>query len=166
MFRQLAQLIPIWNALMTYIFPFRFQLVCSAIALTEAQNYPPRLSIPGAVASPGQVPHRQPVLRVRRPGASLRQQNTILPAVTQRIAIEEPRPVTESAEDEQPEPYLPNLLRNSSWLRPNNHSSSRQQPPSWPANNPLNNPRRCSSSFSPMTHSRLPSCLLLPRASR
>uniref|UniRef100_B3P0Z1 GG16985 n=1 Tax=Drosophila erecta TaxID=7220 RepID=B3P0Z1_DROER len=85
-------------------------LVCSALALTEAQNYPPRLNIPGAVASPGPVPHRQPVLRVRRPGGSLRQQNTILPAVTQRIAIEE-RPVTESAEDEQPEPYLPNLLR-------------------------------------------------------
>ncbi|XP_016950472.1 proline-, glutamic acid- and leucine-rich protein 1 [Drosophila biarmipes] len=88
-----------------------FALVCSALALAEAQNYPQRLSIPGAVASPGPVPHRQPVLRVRRPGASLRQQNAILPAVTQRITIEEPRPVTESAEDEQPEPYLPNLLR-------------------------------------------------------
>uniref|UniRef100_A0A6P4ELT7 Proline-, glutamic acid- and leucine-rich protein 1 n=1 Tax=Drosophila rhopaloa TaxID=1041015 RepID=A0A6P4ELT7_DRORH len=86
-------------------------LVCSALALVEAQNYPQRLSIPGAVASPGSQPHRQPVLRVRRPGPSLRQQNAILPAVTQRIALEEPRPVTEAEEDEQPEPYLPNILR-------------------------------------------------------
>ncbi|XP_017055118.1 mediator of RNA polymerase II transcription subunit 15 [Drosophila ficusphila] len=85
-------------------------LVCSALALAEAQNYPQRLTIPGAVASPGPLPQRQPVLRVRRPGPSLRQQNAILPAVTQRIALEE-RPVTEAAEDEQPEPYLPNLLR-------------------------------------------------------
>jgi len=96
---------------MTTNFSIRLQLVCSALALAEAQNYPQRLNIPGAVPLPGPVPHRQPVLRVRRPGASLRQQNAILPAVTQRIALEEPRPVTESAEDEQPEPYLPNLLR-------------------------------------------------------
>ncbi|KAH8384089.1 hypothetical protein KR009_012077 [Drosophila setifemur] len=88
----------------------RFQLVCSALVLAEAQNYPQRLNIPGAVQSPGQLHHRQPVLRVRRPGQSLRQQNIVLPAVTQRIAQEE-RPVTEAAEDEAPEPYLPNLLR-------------------------------------------------------
>ncbi|EDV44170.2 uncharacterized protein Dana_GF16160 [Drosophila ananassae] len=86
-------------------------LVCGALALAEAQNYPQRLSIPGAVASPGPLPHRQPVLRVRRPGPSLRQQNAILPPVTQRITLEEPRPVTEAEEDEAPEPYLPNLLR-------------------------------------------------------
>ncbi|KAH8295294.1 hypothetical protein KR018_009696, partial [Drosophila ironensis] len=88
-----------------------FQLLCSALALAEAQNYPQRLSIPGALASPGPgIPHRQPVLRVRRPGPSLRQQNAILPPVTHRGVIEE-RPVTEAAEDEVPEPYLPNLLR-------------------------------------------------------
>ncbi|BFF89088.1 mediator of RNA polymerase II transcription subunit 15 [Drosophila madeirensis] len=89
-------------------------LFCSALALAlvEAQNYPQRLNIPGALVTPGQAPHRQTVLRVRRPGQSLRQTNAILPAVTQRISqpIEE-RPVTEAAEDEQPEPYLPNLLR-------------------------------------------------------
>ncbi|XP_002073219.3 probable fibrosin-1 [Drosophila willistoni] len=88
-------------------------LICSALlALTQAQNYPQRLNIPGALSSP--VPHRQQVLRVRRPGPALRQQqhlNTVIPAVTPRIAIEEPRPVTEAEEDEQPEPYLPNLLR-------------------------------------------------------
>jgi len=80
---------------MTTNFSIRLQLVCSALALAEAQNYPQRLNIPGAVPLPGPVPHRQPVLRVRRPGASLRQQNAILPAVTQRIALEEPRPVTD-----------------------------------------------------------------------
>ncbi|ALC45356.1 CG8927, partial [Drosophila busckii] len=89
---------------------FNLQLVCSvAFVMVQAQNYPPRLSIPGAV--PVGPPQRQPLLRVRRPGTSsnIRQQ-PILPAVTQRIAIEE-RPVTEAAEDDQPDAFLPNLLR-------------------------------------------------------
>ncbi|EDV92560.1 uncharacterized protein LOC6563439 [Drosophila grimshawi] len=86
-------------------------LLCSVVVLAQAQNYPPRLNIPGALPSPTQIPHRQQqVLRVRRPLAPQRQQHTILPAVTQRIALEE-RPVTEPAEDEQPDVFLPNLLR-------------------------------------------------------
>lgn len=89
-----------------------FQLLCSVVIVAQAQNYPPRLSIPGAVAVSGPLPQRQPVLRVRRPGSTLRQQqNAILPAVTQRVLLEEPRPVTEPAEDEQPDAFLPNLLR-------------------------------------------------------
>ncbi|KAH8414144.1 hypothetical protein KR222_009202, partial [Zaprionus bogoriensis] len=87
------------------------QLLCGVFVAAQAQNYPPRLSIPGAVAAPGPLPQRQPVLRVRRPGTTLRQQNAILPAVTPRVALEEPRPVTEPAEDEQPDAFLPNLLR-------------------------------------------------------
>ncbi|XP_034116477.1 proline-, glutamic acid- and leucine-rich protein 1 [Drosophila albomicans] len=86
-------------------------LLCSvAVVMVQAQNYPPRLSIPGAIASPGPVLHRQPVLRVRRPGTTVRQQNAILPAVTPRVVLEE-RPVTEAAEDEQPDAFLPSLLR-------------------------------------------------------
>ncbi|KAH8311121.1 hypothetical protein KR044_004486, partial [Drosophila immigrans] len=91
--------------------PSIFQLLCSVVVMVQAQNYPPRLNIPGALASPGpQVPHRQPVLRVRRPGTTVRQQNAVLPAVTPRIALEE-RPVTEAGEDEQPDAFLPTLLR-------------------------------------------------------
>ncbi|XP_030376240.1 uncharacterized protein LOC115625348 [Scaptodrosophila lebanonensis] len=85
-----------------------FVLFCGtiSISLVQSQGYPPRLNIPGAVSAPV----RQPVLRVRRPIA-LRQQNTLLPAVTPRIAIEDAKPVTESAEDEQPDTFLPSLLR-------------------------------------------------------
>ena len=81
--------------------------------MAQAQNYPPRLNIPGAVAVSPPIPQRQQVLRVRRPGAPLRQQQQqqqLLPAVTQRIALEE-RPVTEPAEDDEPDAFLPNLLR-------------------------------------------------------
>ncbi|KAL7728517.1 hypothetical protein ACLKA6_012531 [Drosophila palustris] len=85
-------------------------LLCSVVVMVQAQNYPPRLSIPGAVPVSGPIPHRQQVLRVRRPGQTVRQQNTILPSVTPRIALEE-RPVTETAEDEQPDSFLPSLLR-------------------------------------------------------
>ncbi|XP_030571927.1 uncharacterized protein LOC115770682 [Drosophila novamexicana] len=89
-----------------------FALLCSVvvIGLAQAQNYPPRLNIPGAVPVSAPIPQRQQVLRVRRPGAPLRQQQAILPAVTQRIALEE-RPVTEPAEDDQPDAFLPSLLR-------------------------------------------------------
>lgn len=86
-------------------------LLCSVVVMVQAQNYPPRLSIPGAVPVSPPIPHRQQVLRIRRPGTTVRQQNAILPAVTPRIALEEPRPVTEPAEDEQPDVFLPNLLR-------------------------------------------------------
>ncbi|XP_017855632.1 PREDICTED: neurogenic protein big brain isoform X2 [Drosophila arizonae] len=88
-------------------------LLCSVVVLAQAQNYPPRLSIPGAIPVPAPIPQRQQVLRVRRPGVTLRQQQQQqqhLPAVTQRILLEE-RPVTEPAEDEQPDAFLPNLLR-------------------------------------------------------
>lgn len=103
----------------TFLFKFatkiiykHFQLLCSVVIVAQAQNYPPRLSIPGAVPVPGPLPQRQPVLRVRRPGTTLRQQqNVILPSVTPRVVLEEPRPVTEPAEDEQPDAFLPNLLR-------------------------------------------------------
>jgi len=49
------------------------------------------------------------VVRVRRPIA-LRQQSTFTPSITPRT-IEEPKPVTESEEDEQPDVFLPQFLR-------------------------------------------------------
>lgn len=61
-----------------------------------------------AVAPRPQFRNDKPV-RVRRPIA-LRAQNSYIPSVAPRIQ-EESKPVTESAEDEQPDVFLPQLLR-------------------------------------------------------
>ncbi|XP_049318128.1 uncharacterized protein LOC105227073 [Bactrocera dorsalis] len=90
--------------------------ITSLLLVVEAQGpFPPRLSIPGAVPVAGpavslrsQFRNDKPV-RVRRPIA-LRAQNSYIPSVAPRIQ-EEPKPVTESAEDEQPDVFLPQLLR-------------------------------------------------------
>ncbi|XP_017494578.1 PREDICTED: probable serine/threonine-protein kinase DDB_G0281745 [Rhagoletis zephyria] len=89
----------------------------SVLLVVEAQNgpYPPRLSIPGAVPLAGPAVAGRPqfrnekVVRVRRPVA-LRAQNTYIPSAAPRIQ-EEAKPVTESTEDEQPDVFLPQLLR-------------------------------------------------------
>ncbi|XP_037813587.1 uncharacterized protein LOC119604802 [Lucilia sericata] len=76
-----------------------------SVCLVNAQYPPQRLAIPGAAPAPV----ARPVVRVRRPVAAKSQsytQNNIAPRV-----IEEPKPVTESGEDEGPDAYLPQLLR-------------------------------------------------------
>lgn len=77
----------------------------TSLCLVNAQ-YGPRLQIPGAAPAPLQ---RSPVGRVRRPVA-LRSQN-FGPNNIQSRVVEEPKPVTESAEDDGPDAFLPQLLR-------------------------------------------------------
>lgn len=75
------------------------------ISLVNAQYPPQRLAIPGAAPAP----IARPVVRVRRPVVAKNQnfaQNNIAPRV-----IEESKPVTESGEDEGPDAYLPQILR-------------------------------------------------------
>lgn len=62
------------------------------------------MAIPGAAPAPVS----RPVVRLRRPVAKSQNfaQNNIAPRI-----IEEAKPVTESAEDEAPDAYLPQLLR-------------------------------------------------------
>ncbi|XP_037949989.1 translation initiation factor IF-2 [Teleopsis dalmanni] len=94
-----------------------FLVTIATVVLVNAQTgpYPQRLNIPGALPVPARNQYRSEKLaaaavpvRARRPAALRAQQS--LPAVTQRI-VEEAKPVTESEEDEQPDVYLPQLLR-------------------------------------------------------
>uniref|UniRef100_T1P814 Cuticle protein n=1 Tax=Musca domestica TaxID=7370 RepID=T1P814_MUSDO len=85
-------------------------LIVVAVLITscvvEAQ-LPPRLLIPGAIPLP--APRSAPQARRTRP-PTLRAQNNLIPAnIPSRI--EEAKPVTESGEDETPDVFLPNLLR-------------------------------------------------------
>ncbi|CAD6996412.1 unnamed protein product [Ceratitis capitata] len=90
----------------------------SVLLVVQAQSgpFPPRLSIPGAVPVGGSVGAARPqfrndkLVRVRRPIALRAQQNAFIASPTPRIQ-EELKPVTESAEDEQPDVFLPQLLR-------------------------------------------------------
>ncbi|KAM7362192.1 uncharacterized protein ACRADG_012987 [Cochliomyia hominivorax] len=83
---------------------FVFTTIASS-CLVNAQYPPQRLAIPGAVP----VPISRPIARLRRPATTKSQnfaQNNIAPRV-----IEESKPVTESGEDDAPDGYLPQLLR-------------------------------------------------------
>ncbi|XP_075144933.1 uncharacterized protein LOC142219986 [Haematobia irritans] len=78
-----------------------------AISCVVNAQLPQRLLIPGAVPLP--ATRNNPPTRVRRP-VSLRAQNNLLTSsIPSRV--EEAKPVTESAEDEAPDAYLPQLLR-------------------------------------------------------
>ncbi|XP_053967587.1 probable serine/threonine-protein kinase samkC [Anastrepha ludens] len=91
--------------------------VVSVLVIAQAQTgpFPPRLSIPGAVPVGGPALAVRPqfrndkLVRVRRPIA-LRAQNSYIPSAAPRIQ-EESKPVTESNEEEQPDVFLPQLLR-------------------------------------------------------
>lgn len=87
-------------------------LVTVTIALVSAQGpTPPRLQIPGAVPIPARPQFRNNLpLRVRRPGIRSQTSNSIVPPIAPRI-IEEPKPVTESTEDEINDPFIPQILR-------------------------------------------------------
>lgn len=71
-------------------------------------QFPPRLQIPGAV--PVAPQRSSPPAKTRRPTALRSHSNSIPASVPQRV-IEEPKPVTESEEDEVPDVYLPQILR-------------------------------------------------------
>lgn len=82
-------------------FLFSFLAINVLVILANAQGpYPPRLSIPGALAVPSRAQFRnEKVVRVRRP------------TLSQRLAAEE-KPVTEAPEDDnEPDEFLPSLLR-------------------------------------------------------
>lgn len=79
--------------------------VLSTVCLVNAQYPPQRLAIPGAAPAP----IARPVVRVRRP-VTLKSQNFAQNNVSPRV-IEESKPVTESGEDEVPDVFLPQLLR-------------------------------------------------------
>ncbi|XP_055855574.1 RNA-binding protein 33 [Episyrphus balteatus] len=86
-------------------------LVAATIVLVTAQPTPPRLNIPGAIPIPARPLIRNNLpLRVRRPGLRSQTSNSIAPPIAPRI-IDEPKPVTESTEDEINDPFIPQLLR-------------------------------------------------------
>ncbi|XP_067642116.1 uncharacterized protein [Eurosta solidaginis] len=98
------------------LIPTLLAIFSMLLLMVQAQGpFPPRLSIPGAVPVGGPAVPVRPqfrndkLARVRRPVA-LRAQNAYIPSAAPRIQ-EESKPVTESNEDEQPDVFLPQLLR-------------------------------------------------------